>query len=78
MKEKLREELYNYCSIMIPHFFAREMIALDKIGEWRCPLAMADSSLYNDMQDCVDDFCYDNEIDQEKEEVDIEEIFLPS
>lgn len=78
MTEQLREELYNYCAIMIPHFQMKECIALERIDINRCPLQMADSSLYNEMQDCIDDYCLDNDIDQEEEEIDIEEIFLPS
>ena len=78
MTAELRDTLYNYCATTIPHFFTREMDALEKIGQYRWTLRMADSSLYNDMRDCIEDYCTDNNLDWDEEEIDIEEIFLPS
>ena len=77
MTEQLREELYNYCAIMIPHFQMKECIALERIDINRCPLQMADSNLYYEMYDQVSEYCEDNDIDMEEEDIDIEEIFLP-
>ena len=78
MDIELRNTLYDYCATTIPHFFTREMDALEKIGQYRWTLRMADSSLYNDMMDYIGDYCMDNGIDWDEAEIDIEEIFLPS
>ena len=80
MTAKLREELYNYCAVMIPYFNERESLALARMDIERCPLQTADNSLYNEMQDAVADWCDDNGFSYEFDlsDIDIEEIFLPA
>ena len=47
--------------------------ALEIIGTERCPLKMADRRLFDTIQDCIDDWCNDN--DDVPDNYDIEEIF---
>jgi len=78
MTATLREELYNYCAVMIPYFNEREGLALTRIDLERCDLHTADSSLYDEMTDCIKDFCEDNGIDYDREDIDTEQVFSPA
>ena len=53
--------------------------AWNKIDRMRCPLAMADPQLYNDIDHLVEDFIFDNNLDDDwlydEAGTDIEEIF---
>ena len=78
MTATLREELYNYCAVMIPYFNERESLALTRIDLERCDLHTADCSLYDEMTDCIKDFCEDNGIDYDREDIDTEQVFSPA
>ena len=53
--------------------------AWNKIDRMRCPLVMADPQLYNDIDHLVEDFIFDNNLDDDwlydEAGMDIEEIF---
>lgn len=38
--------------------------AWEEIDKWRCPLSHADSRLYSKINDLIDDFCFDNDLDK--------------
>lgn len=66
-----------YCAKHIRNYEERVSLALDRIGEWRCPLYMADSSLYDEMNDAIYDWCDDNEIPYGTElEIDPEDVLF--
>lgn len=68
-----KEEIKAYVENNVHRFAERYDLALEKIGEMRCPLSMADDSLFNDIRDAVDDWCSDN--DKDPDDYDIEEMF---
>ena len=55
----------------------RMSIAFDQIDEMRCPLSMAEPTLYNDIMDLVEEWCINNAIDPDSvwSVVDVEDIF---
>ena len=71
-------EIDTFCEKHIPHYEERVSLALDKIGEWRCPLYMADSSLYDEMVDAIAEWCDENEISYESDlsDIDPEEVIF--
>lgn len=73
--EKYFNEIVNYFVENIEDYEERCQKALDIIGEWRCPLSMADSSLYGEMLDYLEEWA--NECDEEIDidEIDIEDLF---
>ena len=70
-------EIYDYCREHIENFDLKERIALDNMDKWRCPLSMAFPQLYNEMQSCICDWCYDNEFSFEfnESDIDVEDVF---
>ena len=68
-----KEEIKAYVENNVHRFAERYDLALEKIGEMRCPLSMADDSLFNDIRNAVDDWCSDN--DKDPDDYDIEEMF---
>lgn len=74
MAKSLKQKLYEYCESHIDLFKEKSMIAWDIMDKWRCPLQMA-SSLYDEMYDCICDYCEDHGIDMEEKEIDVEEVF---
>lgn len=67
-----------YCKDHIRHYEERVSIALDRIGEDRCPLYMADSRLYDEMVDAIRDWCDDNMIPYGEDDIDPEEVLFNS
>lgn len=65
-------DFLNYCKSNIEDFSPRMKRAWKKIGQYRCPLSYADYELFSDMQDALEDYCEDNELNSE--DYDIEEI----
>ena len=72
-KEIINGKIKAYVENNVHRFAERYDLALEKIGEMRCPLSMADDSLFNDIRDAVDDWCSDN--DKDPDDYDIEEMF---
>ena len=74
-KDGLEPELLEYVRNNVD---ARRMsIAFEEIDEMRCPLSMAEPTLYNNIIDLVDEWCTDNAIDPDSiwELYDAEDIF---
>lgn len=71
--ENAPKEMVQYIIDNIEDFEHRYQHALETIGRDRCPIWQADQSLYMEMQDCMDDWCNDNEDNSDL--YDIEEIF---
>lgn len=55
----------DYCNENIWNFEERVSMALDKIYYWRYPLHLADSSLFEDIVDAIEECVTDYEIDPE-------------
>lgn len=71
--ENAPKEMVQYVIDNVDDFEPRYQHALGVIGRDRCPIWQADQSLYMEMQDCMDDWCNDNEDNSDL--YDIEEIF---
>lgn len=67
------KELVQYVIDNVDDFGRRYQKALTKVDRMRCPLRMADSDLYNEICDNVEDWCSDN--DEKFDDYDIDEIF---
>ena len=75
--ENAPKEMVEYAINHVDNFDARYARAWDIIGRYRCPLKMADESLYDDIYDALSDWCIENDelcyLDDGC--VDVEEIF---
>ena len=66
-----------YCKDHIRSYELKVSLALEIIGENRCPLYMADSRLYDEMNEAILDWCDENEIPYgEEEEIDPEDVIF--
>lgn len=66
-----------YCKDHIRHYEERVSIALDIIGMDRCPLYVADSRLYDEMNEAILEWCDENQIPYgEEEDIDPEEVLF--
>lgn len=66
-----------YCKDHIHRYEDRVSIALDIIGMDRCPLYMADSRLYDEMNEAILEWCDENQIPYgEEEDIDPEEVLF--
>lgn len=71
--ENAPKEMVQYVIDNVDDFEPRYQHALSIIGRDRCPIWHADQSLYMEMQDCMDDWCNDNEDNSDL--YDVNEIF---
>lgn len=71
--ENAPKELVQYIIDNVDDFGRRYQKALTKVDRMRCPLATADSELYNEIMDRGTDWCTDN--DDDMDNYSIEEIF---
>lgn len=71
--EYLRENLESVCN-GIEDFDERLGIALRKMDMYRCPLRMADISLYNEIAEAIGEFAVENNFDEDY--FDVETIVL--
>lgn len=62
----------DYCAGNIFDFEERVQRAITVIDMWRCPLRLADPSLYNEIQDTIDECANDFEFDAD--DIDPEEV----
>lgn len=69
---KTMQLIVDYCASNILEWEERVAIALAKIDRWRCPLQQADTSLYNDILNAIEDCATDYEVDVD--DIDVEEI----
>lgn len=49
----------------VEFFEERLQLALNKMERNRCPLSFADQELYDDISNAIDDWCWDNEVNNE-------------
>lgn len=68
----LKVEIAKYCHEHIENYDLKAELAFDIIDKWRCDLHTA-SGLYEEIADCIEEFCEDHELDSE--DFDVEEIF---
>jgi len=75
MEEDIRA-IARYCAEHIRHYAERVDIALDIMGECRCPLVQADYSLSDEIADCIREWCDENGIPygDAHEEIEPEEV----
>lgn len=59
------KEIAAYCAANIEDWEPRVQIALGIIERNRCPLSMADASLYGQIRDCIDEWCESNDMNGE-------------
>jgi hypothetical protein len=57
-----KKDLATYVRNNIEDYETRLQSALDRVDEMRCPLRMADNSLYDEIVDAVTDWCDDNDV----------------
>jgi hypothetical protein len=65
-------DFLNYCKSNIEDFGERRSFAINEMYRKRDPLWMVAEELSNDMQNALEDYCYDNDLNPE--DYDIEEI----
>lgn len=57
-----KKEIAAYVRNNVEFFEERLQLALNKMDLDRCPLRMADRSLYDDIINAIEDWCDDNEV----------------
>lgn len=57
-----RKEVAAYVRNNVEFYEERLQMALNKMERMRCPLQMADESLYDEIVDAIEDWCDDNEV----------------
>lgn len=71
------EEIARYCAENIEDYELRVQVALGIIDRMRCPLYMADASLYDRMYDLAQEWCDDHEISVDFfDDIDVEDILF--
>ena len=69
------EYLFNLCSLRIDHFNEKMILAIEDMEGYRCPLSSADSSLFDEMERVIKEYCEDNDIDYDTFDIDADEVF---
>lgn len=69
--EPTNKTLYDYCAANIEDFAHEEAHALRIMDRDRCPLSYANPRLYYAIQDAIDDYCADNEIENDFDPEDV-------
>lgn len=59
------KEIAAYVRNNVEFFEERLQLALNKMERMRCPLSFADQELYDDISNAIDDWCWDNEVDND-------------
>lgn len=59
------KEIAAYVRNNVEFFEERLQMALNKMERMREPLRMADQELYDDICNAIDDWCWDNEVNNE-------------
>lgn len=60
-----KKEIAAYVRNNVEFFEERLQMALNKMERMREPLQMADQELYDDICNAIDDWCWDNEVNNE-------------
>lgn len=71
--ENAPKEMVQYVIDNVEGFESRYMSALSLMRHYRCPLSVADYCLFEDIEECIGEWCHDNEDCSNL--YDIEEIF---
>lgn len=58
-----KKEIAAYVRNNVEFFEERLQLALNKMDRMRCPLSFADEELYDDISNAIDDWCWDNDVD---------------
>jgi len=64
-RKEIVADILRYCRENIRLFDERARVADDEIEMYRCPLSVADYSLYDAMTDCITDYCEEHGLDPE-------------
>lgn len=59
------KEIAAFVRNNVEFFEERLQMALNKMERMRCPLSFADQELYDDISNAIDDWCWDNEVDND-------------
>lgn len=59
------KEIAAYVRNNVEFFEERLQMALNKMERMRCPLSFADQELYDDISYAIDEWCWDNEVNNE-------------
>ena len=62
MKEIKTKEIAAYVASHVEDYEIRLSLALGRLGKWRCPLRMADDSLFDEIVDAIEEWFDDNDI----------------
>lgn len=65
MENEMIKEIAAYVRNNVEFFEERLQMALNKMERMRCPLSFADQELYDDISNAIDDWCWDNDIDND-------------
>ena len=73
--ENAPKEMVEYVINNVEDFEPRYQHALKIIGRNKCPLQRADYQLWSEINDEITNWCYENDIEFDDNDYDIEEIF---
>lgn len=59
------KEIAAYVRNNVEDYEERLQLALKRMDRMRCPLSFADQELYDDISNAIDDWCWDNEVNNE-------------
>lgn len=59
------KEIAAYVRNNVEFFEERLQLALNKMERMRCPLSFADQELYDDISNAIDDWCWDNDVNND-------------
>lgn len=59
------KEIAAYVRNNVDDYEERLQLALNRMDRMRCPLRFADQELYDDISNAIDDWCWDNEVNNE-------------
>jgi hypothetical protein len=69
----VKKDMARYCRQEIWDYDLKCEIALGYIDRMRCPLSMAGINLFDEMQEKIEEYCEDNNLNPD--DFDVEEIF---
>lgn len=70
--ERILKDVAGYCKSNVREYDERLSLAVGKMEYLRAPLEVVDSSLYDDIQNAIEDYAGDNELDATC--IDVEEV----
>lgn len=70
--ERILKDVAGYCKSNVWEYDERLSLAVGKMEYLRAPLEVVDSSLYDDIQNAIEDYAGDNDLDATC--IDVEEV----